>query len=313
MDMYPWNIIITPHVSESSVDSSSVDKIPVWWNLHQTLTSTVPGGSGKYPVHPVLSNRRPQASVFGPRSATRVGNEEPTTVTRYGYRHVEEKNRRYTWKVKFIDLGRSHIIHKGYPISNVTPFVMNRMHDMISITWNVLYIILKTHHLDPMSMEMVRHIVRFFDPILPPHLRNGSFRIYDFIQYLHAHKRFSTMLQDTYENPMHFQRTPLDFFQHLQSCFSTFRLLSSPSATSLSSKCHSTDYLGKKKTKTRINVLPISLFHWSEDDIHDNILLQQDNQLFLDNFSSSLSSVSIPIKPSDLWFYSFFNNSMMER
>jgi hypothetical protein len=337
MDMYPWNIIITPLVSESSVDSSSEDKIPVWWNLQHTLTSTVRtvhDGTGKYRVHPVLSNHRPPASVFGPRSVTtrRIGNEEPTTtVTRYGYRHVEEKNRRYTWKVKFIDLGRSHIIHKGYPISNITPFVMNRMHDMISITWNVLYIILKTHHLDPMSMEMVRHIVRFFDPILPPHLRNGSFRIYDFIQYLHAHKRFSTMLQDTYENPMHFHRTPLDFFQHLQSCFSTFRLLSSPSSppkTSLSAAASNDgrvmDYLRQKKGG-KINVIPISLFHWSEDDIHDNILLQQDNQLFLHNFSSSLSSpvsssisssisssvstAFIPIKPSDLWFYSFFNNS----
>lgn len=127
-----------------------------------------------------------------------------------------------SWNVSFVDFGRSFVLYKGCLHENVSPFVMNRMHDMITIVWNSIFILFKAHRLSPSNVYTIRSLLRFFDPILPTRFQGGKWKINELLQYLQVHKRFSRLLYETMENPMPKTMTPVAFSLHLQRLMNSF-------------------------------------------------------------------------------------------
>lgn len=133
-----------------------------------------------------------------------------------GYQMTLLEQPRPSWTVFLVDFGRSHIFHEGFPHQNTCPFVRSRMHDVVTLVWNAVYLLFRSHRLSPAEIHTVRRLLSFFDPILPPPFREGRWRIAPLMRYLQNHKRFSRLLHDTYENPMPPSLTPLAFAHHLQ-------------------------------------------------------------------------------------------------
>ena len=212
------------------------------------------------------------------------------------------------WDICFIDVGRSNVLHeKGYAIHNVVPFTMNRMHDLMTIVWNTVFIIFKHHRVAPEVIRTIHNVLRYFDPVFPLHLRNGRWRIYDMMQYLQHHKKFSAMLHASHNFPMPSVYTPFTFFKMLLGLFPTMTfdvrpiLFENPPFTlppPLSSSFRVQQPVSRRHVsdtdaiRTRLQESMYTINTWYQQ-IRDNPQTQR---------RARGSCLVVPYKPSDLFF-----------
>jgi hypothetical protein len=210
-----------------------------------------------------------------------------------------------SWNVSFVDFGRSSVLYKGCLHENVSPFVLNRMHDMITIVWNSIFILFKAHRLSSSNVYTIRCLLRFFDVILPPKFQGGKWKINELLQYLQIHKRFSRLLYETAENPMPKTMTPVSFSLHLQRLMNyanssnKFRVVRSTSFDE-----HPSPHPPPDRSRVAKGSLqpPPCLRIWKTQP--DMITYYQAVWLWLHNLHSekNLEGCTLSLKPSDLVF-----------
>ena len=244
LDLYPWNIMIVPRITESTTTT----RVPCWWTT----------------------------SASGDTEATYVLVEETAPL----------------WDVRLIDVGRSHVVWNGRSVHNVTPFTRDRMHDMMTLVWNTFHMLFKNHRLAHDGVHTIQSILRFFDPVLPPSLHHGRWRVTDMMQYLHHHKKFSATLHVSHNFPMPSGTTPLHFFQHLRALFPQLFKALRPSTMPTSTLPPSTINEWKIPPPSRA---PVSRRHAPDEApwTHAQTMIRQAHELL---------PSKLPFKPSSLFF-----------
>jgi len=117
---------------------------------------------------------------------------------------------RPSWRVGMIDFGRSSGLIDGVLHQNCTPAIHSRMHDILTLMINSVYLILRHHNIPDECREadVIRDILRI---IMPERIRS----INSIMKTLAVRKKFSRMLWTAVVEPMPRSMTPLDVFFRL--------------------------------------------------------------------------------------------------